>query len=146
MFPDLRRYIHVDAKGLFNCLDDSLCRLGKEAINTEYCKMLGTGTDGASVNIAGTGLKDLVEKEVPWLYWSWCLTHRVELAVKDALICYPAYITCICMKINQKKCHELEEIIHNLKQCIRFDDAGIKPLRACGSCWVLHKSHVSAKK
>ena len=24
-------------------------------------------------------------KNTPWLYWSWCLAHRVELAVKDAL-------------------------------------------------------------
>lgn len=30
-------------------------------------------------------LKGLVEKEIPWVYWSWCLAHRVELAVKDAL-------------------------------------------------------------
>ena len=55
-------------------------------MNAEQCKILvGIGTDGASANIAAAGLKGLVEKEVPWLYWSWCLAHRVELAVTDAL-------------------------------------------------------------
>jgi hypothetical protein len=47
--------------------------------------LVGIGTDGASANIAAAGLKGLVEKEIPWVYWSWCLDHRVELAVKDAL-------------------------------------------------------------
>jgi len=26
-----------------------------------------------------------VEKEFPWLFWPWCMAHRLELAVKDAL-------------------------------------------------------------
>ena len=26
-----------------------------------------------------------MEKEIPWVYWSWCRAHHVELAVKDAL-------------------------------------------------------------
>ena len=33
---------------------------------------------------AAAWLKGRVEKEVPW-YWNWCLSHRVELAVKVAL-------------------------------------------------------------
>jgi hypothetical protein len=52
------------------------------SIDAEECKMLiGVGTDGASANIACAGLKGLVEKEIP----CWCLAHRLELAVKDAL-------------------------------------------------------------
>jgi len=43
------------------------------------------GTDGAAVNIARAGLKGLVEKELPWVFWSWCMAHRLELAVRDAL-------------------------------------------------------------
>ena len=50
--------------------------------------LIGIGTDGASANIAAAGLKGLIEKEVPWLYWSWCLAHRVELAVR----CFERYI------------------------------------------------------
>ena len=76
----------VDAQGLFDCLESSLGRLGIQAVDAEQCKMLiGIGTDGASANVAAGGLKGLVEKQVPWLYWSWCLAHRLELSVKDAL-------------------------------------------------------------
>ena len=137
----------VDGKGLFDCLENSLRIVGIEAMSAEQCKMLvGIGTDGASANIAAAGLKGLVEKETPWLHWSWCLAHRVELAVKDAL--KPTSFSLIDNMLLHlyyiyekypKKCRELEKIINDLKQFIEFDDAGIKPVRACGSCWVLHK-------
>ena len=40
---------------------------------------------GASANIAVAGMKGLVEKEISWVFWMWCLAHRLELAVQDAL-------------------------------------------------------------
>ena len=48
-------------------------------------RIVGIGTDGAPANIAAAGLKGLVEEKVPWVFWMWCLTHSLELAVKDAL-------------------------------------------------------------
>lgn len=76
----------VNAQGLFDCLEGSLGRIGITALEVEQCKLLiGIGTDGASANIAAAGLKGLVENEIPWVYWSWCLAHWLELAVKDAL-------------------------------------------------------------
>jgi len=42
------------------------------------------GTDGAAANIAGAGLKGLMEKELLWIFWMWCMAHTLELAVKDA--------------------------------------------------------------
>ena len=47
--------------------------------------LVGIGTDGPSANIAAAGMKGLVEEELPWVFWMWCLAHRVELAIKDAL-------------------------------------------------------------
>ena len=78
--------------------------------------------------------------------WMWCLAHRLELAVKDALkgtvfdlihemLVRLHYIN----ERSPKKCRELEEVITALKQCLQFDDAGVIPVRACGSRWVLHK-------
>ena len=76
----------VNAAGLFECLQKSLQQLGVSVISAENCKrLIGIGTDGASANIAAAGLKGLVEKEIPWIFWMWCLAHRVELALKDAL-------------------------------------------------------------
>ena len=38
-----------------------------------------------------------------------------------------------------KKYQELEEVISDLQQCVVFDDAGIRPIRASGSRWASHK-------
>ena len=76
----------VTGQRLFNCLEGGLGRLGITAISPDECKFLvGIGTDGASANIASAGMKGLVEKELPWVFWMWCLAHRLELAIKDAL-------------------------------------------------------------
>ena len=38
-----------------------------------------------------------------------------------------------------KKCRELEEVVTDLRECVEFDDAGVRPLRASGSRWVARK-------
>ena len=133
-----------NAKGLFECLQSALQEFGVAALNVENCKMLvGIGTDGAS---AAAGLKGLVEGELQWVFWMWCLAHRQELALKDALkgtvfdlideilvLLYYVY------EKSPKKCRELEEVVADLLQCVEFDDAGVRPLCASGSRWVSHK-------
>ena len=50
------------------------------------------------------------------------------------------FCACITYTRNlQKKCRELEDIITDLKECLVFEDAGVKPVRASGSRWVAHK-------
>ena len=72
------RLTGATASGLFECLQTSIQRMGISAINAEERKQLiGFGTDGANVNIASTGLKCLVEKELPSIFWMWCLAHRL---------------------------------------------------------------------
>ena len=61
----------------------------------------------------------------------WCLAHRLELAIRDAikgttfdkiddmlLKLYYLY------KKSPKKCRELSEIVSDLKDCLTFDDHG----------------------
>ena len=56
---------------------------GIQAIDHDNCKkLISFGTDGASTNIANTGLEGIFERKFEWIYWSWCLAHRLELAVK----------------------------------------------------------------
>ena len=139
----------VTAEGLFECLQSGLGQLGIEAIDAaaEDCKRLvGIGTDGAAANIASGGLKGLVEKELPWVYWMWCLAHRLELAIKDALKGTSFdFIDEMLLRLyyiyekSPKKCRELEEIVTELRGCLQFDDAGVRPVRASGSRWVSHK-------
>ena len=108
-----------------------------EAIDAavEDCKRLvGIRTDGAAENIASGGLKGLVEKELPWVYWMWCLAHRLELAIKDALKGTPFdFIDEMLLRlyyIYPKKCRALEEIITELQGCLQFDDGGVRPASA----------------
>lgn len=76
----------------------------------------------------------------------WCLVHRVEFAVKDALkgTAFDA-VDDMLLKLYSlyekapKKCRELAGVVPNLKECINVDEAGIKPIRASGSRWVSHK-------
>ena len=85
-------YLTVDrpssatGEGLFASLEKVLCDLGFPFLDTDACrKLIGVGTDGASANIAGRGLKGLVETKLDWICWVWCLAHRLELAIKDAI-------------------------------------------------------------
>ena len=53
----------VSGEGLFKVLESGLQGLGINDISAEKCnKLVGIGTDGASANIAGSGLKGQVER------------------------------------------------------------------------------------
>ncbi|XP_065892470.1 zinc finger protein 862-like [Dysidea avara] len=138
------------AQGLFDLLQDAMQKImGIQDITVEECSALvGVGTDGAAVNVAGAGLKGLVERQLPWVFWSWCMAHRLELAVRDALKCTAFDLVddmllrlYLIYENSPKKCRELKEICSELTQCLALDpeDGGMKPIRASGSRWVAHK-------
>ncbi|CAB3993296.1 zinc finger 862-like [Paramuricea clavata] len=109
-------------------------------------KLVGIGTDGASSNVAARGLKGLVEQKLPWIFWMWCLAHRLELAIKDALRgTFFDSIDEMLLRLyyvyekSPKKCIELESLCADLKECLEFDEDGIRPVRASGTRWVSHK-------
>ena len=109
--------------------------------------LIGGGTDGASVNIAEhNGMKGKLQKELPWLYWTWCYAHRLELACKDTfssqlfkdiaevlLRLYYLYAK------SPKKSRELADIVEDLKEVWEFADGGDLPVRSEGSRWINHK-------
>jgi hypothetical protein len=89
----------MDHSGLLKCVGDALKTLGVENIASresvlgtgEMPVLVGGGTDGASVNIGEhNGLKAKMQQELPWLFWAWCYSHRLELACKDAF-CSPLF-------------------------------------------------------
>ena len=137
----------VSGSGLFQVLEGALQILGIQAVDGTHCrKLVGIATDGASANIAGGGLKGLVESKLNWIFWMWCLAHRIELAIKDALngtafelinemllqlyYLYEQY---------PKKCRELVDMVTELKKYLEFQEGGVKPIRASGSRWISHK-------
>ena len=146
-FFSVMRPESVNATGLFDCPQKALQQFGASVINAENCKrLIGIGTDGVSANVAAAGLKGLLENKISWVLWMWCLAHQVELALKDALK-HTAFglVEDMLTRLyyiyekSPKKCCELEEVISGLQQCVVFDDAGTKTIRASGSRWVLHK-------
>ena len=99
-----------------------------------------------AANIAVSGLKRLVEGQLGWVFWMWCLAHRLELAIKDALkgttfdeINEMLLRLHYLYEKSPKKCRELEDIVADLKGAMCFDDAGVKPVRASGTRWIAHK-------
>ena len=137
----------VTAQGVFDMLQELLQSLGIQAIDSEKCtRLVGIGTDGASANIIGRGLKGLVEAKLPWMFWMWCLAHGLELAIKDALKTrYFDSVDGMLLNLyllyskSPKKCRQLEEVIADLKECLALVDGGSKPIRACSSRWIGRK-------
>ena len=58
------------ALAIFNVVQAAVQKLDFPAISGEQgTKLVGIGTDGAAAIIVGAGLKGLVEKELPWIFW-----------------------------------------------------------------------------
>ena len=113
--------------------------LGTHISREECGQIVGVGTDGASANITGAGLKGLVEKEIPWVVWMWCMA-RLELSIKDALKhTHFELVDDMLLRLyllyesSPKKCRELEEIVTELRECLSIEDGGMRPVRASGS-------------
>ena len=106
--------------------------------------MIGFGCDGASVNIAAKGLRGYLEESVPWVIVFWCLAHRLELPLKDALkgTVFSAIAFAGVLPV-QELAQELNEVIAALRLCLEPGDlpneGGNRPLRACGTRFVSHK-------
>lgn len=86
--------VKADADGLIKCLGEGLKVMGitdilssEKVLDVEGQPVLiGGGTDGATVNISDqNGMKGKLQRALPWLFWSWCFAHCLELACKDSL-------------------------------------------------------------
>ena len=83
----------------------------------------------------------------------WCLAHRTELAINNALSSTSCFklIDDMLLRLyylyqkSPKKCRELANIISDLIEVYEINDQrGTRPIQACGTRWVCHK--VSAMK
>ena len=142
----------ADADGLIKCLSSALHSLGVIDVLDqgnvigvgEKPVLVGGGTDGASVNVAQHGgMKGKLQHAFPWLMWSWCYAHRLELACKGAfkstlfkemlLRLYYLYHK------SPKKCRDLLAVIDDLKEVFELPKSGNLPIRSQGSRWIDHK-------
>ena len=82
------------------------------------------------------------QQALPWLYWSWCYAHRLELACKSAfsssLFTNIVRLFYIYEK-SPKKSHMLTNIVEDLWCVFEFPKGGHLPIRSHGTRWITHK-------
>ena len=145
----------ADTNVLLACVRDAMYTLGVEdaldpesvlAVDT-HPVLVGIGNDGASVNLgAHNGLWGQMQNALPWLFWSWCYVHRLELAYKAAFSSHLFQdleemllrLYYLYEKSATKAC-ELEAIADDLRQFFELSKGGSKPVRCSGTRWVTHK-------
>ncbi|XP_065918189.1 uncharacterized protein [Dysidea avara] len=115
--------------------------------------LVGGSTDGASVNISQhNSLRARLLESVPWIFWSWCYAHRLELSSKDGLnsqlfknIDEMLLRLYYLYEKSSKKVRELKGIVEDLKEVYSFNDGGFIPVRSQGSRWITHKRRALQK-
>jgi len=109
--------------------------------------LVGDATDGASVNIGQhNGMRGKLLAALPWLFWSWCYSHRLELACKNSFVS-PLYESVPDMllrlyylyKKSPKQSRELSTIVDDLKEVFELPVSRHIPVRSCGTRWINHK-------
>lgn len=136
----------------FNALEmllhDWTLMFKESVLNTEARPILvGGGTDGASVSVGvHNGMRAIMQEKLPWLYWAWYFSHRLELACKDAFTSSLfSDINDILLQLyylyhkSPKKTQELMSIYEDLKEFFCFPKGGTAPVRCQGTRWITFK-------
>ena len=81
-FADLKQ---ATAAGIVDSIHEGFRSIGSNS--DEYLKKLSAfGADGATVNRGRKGgVIAILQKDIPWLIYVWCVTHRLEVSLKDSL-------------------------------------------------------------
>ena len=84
-FFAVRHLSRGTGEGLYNCLKATLAYMQITPLEWK-ARMIRLGCDGTNANIgSGGGLKSYLQEDIPWVIVTWCLAHRLELSIKDAL-------------------------------------------------------------
>ena len=140
-FLSLQDLPSQDASGIYEAIKKAFTEVG-----LENCldKIVFLALDGAAVN---TGLKNglikLIRDDRPWVGFVWCLAHRLELGIKDALSDWikPVegnlqYLYYMYEKFSKKPV-ELKELFSILNEAYVFQNQEVKPHRATGKYRIL---------
>ena len=82
----------------------------------------------------------------PWLIFNWCLGHRLELGIKEALkgtsfddvdefLLSLYYI----YEKSPKTLSQLKDLYDHFNEIYEFERRSVKPLRASGTRWISQK-------
>ena len=109
-------------------------------------KLVYLASDGATVNSgtkAGLAVK-FREAGASWLVFVWCMSHRIELALKDSLddpmqpIKKSLTALFCCYEKSSKRLRELRKLHKVLSELNEFEDGRVKPSKCSGTRWIAH--------
>ena len=109
-------------------------------------KLVYLASDGATVNSgtkAGLAVK-FKEVGASWLVFVWCMSHRIELALKDSLddamqpIKKSLTALFYCYEKSSKKLREFRKLHKVLSELYEFEDGRVKPSKCSGTRWIAH--------
>ena len=106
-------------------------------------KLVGFGSDGASVNSGKkAGVNTVLKETNEWIEFGWCVAHRLELSLKDALggkafdeIDEILRLYCLYNK-SPKKLRELKELV-SVYEDSELNEGGCRPKKASGNDSIL---------
>lgn len=104
-----------------------------------------------SIGLTKDGVISILQRKLPWVVYLWCVAHRLELALKDALqgtIFDAIDEVLLCLyylyENSPKKLRQLRDLHRMYSETFQFDQGRIRPKRACGNVWFhfAFKSHI----
>ncbi|XP_074626738.1 zinc finger protein 862-like [Acropora palmata] len=146
-FLSLENLTNSTAQGVVEGIKTSLKNLGLPNVGEIPPIPVGLGWDGCSTNRGETnGVQALFKKEYSWCLFVWCVAHRLELALKDALSnTYFKKVDEVLLRLyylyenSPKKLRGLKELHLAYKDTFQFAEGSVKPKRASGTRWISHK-------
>ena len=140
-FLSLQDLPSQDASGIYEAIKKAFIEVGVE---TCLDKIVFLVSDGVAVSTRlKNGLIKLIRDDRPWVGFVWCLAHRLELGIKDALSDWikPVegnlqYLYYMYEKFSKKPV-ELKELFSILNEAYVFQNQEVKPHRATGKYRIL---------
>ena len=146
-FFGVRNVRNANAEGVAEVIKHSYKSLMEgHSIESFEKKLIGFNSNGASVNGNTSSVKVILRENSPWIVFIWCIAHRLELALKDALS-GTAFADVDNMLLRlfylykkaPKKLRQLKEIHEMYKLGMDFTEGGIRPKKCNGTRWISHK-------
>ena len=142
-FLSLKDLPSQDATGIMSAITSAFADISLPELRE---KMVFLASDGASVNSGvKTGLAvKFRESGQEWLLFVWCLSHRLELALKDALADVMEPIKKCLTNLfylyekSSKKLRELRNMHKVIAEVYVFENGRVKPSKCSGTRWIAH--------
>ena len=143
-FLDVKSVASQDAEGITDAIT---CAFEDCDIRDKLQNIVFFESDGAAVN---SGLRAGVTRQLQRKYgehikFFWCLSHRLELAIKDALKKDREEIDTAMRDLfytyqnSGERLRELRALYEILKDVYEFENGEVKPAKSTGTHWIDHK-------